>query len=485
MHALNVRKQIVLLGSAFILLLGPAISYARSSHASHVTFTRIWTAHISPNADSTGVLIRNLRVHGKRVSLLYELAANNTSNCNPGSPVRQAVLYALNAANGKKVWSRSTSGPSRCSTSGPVADPSGKWVYAAGLDGKVHKYASATGKEVKDKHWPRTVTLMPDVEKISATLTIHYGHLYAATSGFIGDQGHYEGHLIAVNLSSGKAHVFNSLCSNVKSLLGPSPGRSNYCSDVQSGLFGRGQGVSDPTNHDVYVVSGNGPWNGKTNWGDSVMKLNADGSKLVDAFTPANQSDLKNADQDLGSTGPAILPNISSGGRTYHLLVQGGKGPACSGCNGVALHLLNRDDLSGRHSLGQLGGDLATAQSPGGCEVLTAPAVWESPAHEVMVIYANDCGTAGYRVSSPSAGHFRLDKSWSTGSGGTTPVQHGGVVYVVRGHAVTAYNPSNGSVLGQTSEIGPVHWEYPLVTGGRLYITDESGTVSCFALRAS
>jgi hypothetical protein len=232
------------------------------------------------------------------------------------------------------------------------------------------------------------------------------------------------------------------------------------------------------------VVSGNGPWNGKTNWGDSILKLSADGSKLVDSYTPTNQNDLANADQDLGSTGPAILPGISSGGRTYHLLVQGGKGPACSSCSGVGLHLLNRDDLSGHRAPGQLGGDLTTTQSPGGCEVLTAPAVWGSN-HQVMVIYANGCGTAGYRVSTPSAGRFQLDKVWSNASSGTTPIVHGGVVYVVRGHALVAYNPANGVVLGQSNQIGSVHWEYPLVAGNRLYITDEAGTVSAFSLRVS
>ena len=483
--AICAPRRLLPLALVAILLSGSAVTQARTARASHVKLTRLWSSHLQPNADSVGALIPNLRVHGKRKSLLYLLAANNTSNCNPGNPVRRAVLYALNSAKGKTVWSRSTGGPSRCSTSGPVADPSGKWVYAAGLDGKLHKYASGTGKEAVDKHWPRKVTLMPDVEKVSANLTVHHGYLYATTSGFIGDQGHYEGHLVTINLASGSAHVFNSLCSNIKQLLGPTPGRSNYCSDVESGLFGRGQGVSDPTNHDVYIVSGNGPWNGHTNWGDSVLKLTADGSKLVDAFTPVNQSDLANSDQDLGSTGPAILPAITSGGRSYHLLVQGGKGPACSSCGGVALRLLNRDDLSGHGAPGQLGGDLITAQSPGGCEVLTAPGVWVSPSHTIMVIYANDCGTAGYKVTSPSAGHFRLDRVWSNGSGGTTPVLHGGVLYVARGHSLTAYNPANGSVLGQTAAIGGIHWEYPLITGNRLYITDETGTVTAFALHAS
>lgn len=476
------RSRLLILPLAVLIFGWSASAQARSTGASHVTFTRLWSTSISPNADSAPAYIGHVHLAGgKRAAMLYVLAGNNGSNCNPGDPVRRATLYAIAAATGKTRWTRGTTGPSRCTTAGPVADPSGAWVYAPGLDGKVHRYAAASGAETKGHGWPHRVTLMPDVEKIASPLTVGSGYLYATTSGFIGDQGHYEGHLVTIKLSSGKGHVFNSLCSNIRRLLGPRQGASNYCSDVQSGLFGRGQGVVDPVNHDVYVVSGNGPWNGRTNWGDSVLKLDPSGTHLLDAYTPTNQSDLNNQDQDLGSTGPAVLPALRSGGRMYHLLVQGGKGPACGGCNGAALRLLNRDNLSGHKGPGHLGGDLATIPAPGGCEVLTAPAIWKGPSFPV-VIYANDCGTAGYRVTGSGPGHFGLKRIWSNGRGGTTPVVHGGVVYTVRDGNLAAYNPANGTVLGSTAALGGIHWEYPLVIGKRLYITDNEGHVFAFAL---
>ena len=95
-------------------------------------------------------------------------------------------------------------------------------------------------------------------------------------------------------------------------------------------------GPSDPVTHDVYIVTGNGPWNGRTDWGDSVLKLNPAGSTLLDAYTPTNQAALADQDLDLGSTGPALLPPIRQGGHVYHLLVQGGKGPTCDSCGGAA-----------------------------------------------------------------------------------------------------------------------------------------------------
>ena len=477
--------------AAFVLALAAlagALAASSSGRSGVAAPHLLWQRSISPDADSTPIYLAHPggpscptvssgARRGCGPSTIYLVAGNNTDNCNPGDPVPRSTLYALDAASGRVLWKRSASGPSRCTTAAPAGDPSERWVYAPGLDGKVHRYGAVTGKESIGSGWPVTVTLMPDVEKVSANLTITGHYLYVTTSGYIGDQGHYEGHLVTVDLRTGRTHVFNTLCSNVRHLLGPSS-----CSSVESGLFGRGQGVTDPVTHDVYIVSGNGPWNGHTNWGDSVLKLNPSGARLIDAFTPTDQQALADADQDLGSTGPALLPTIHQVKRSYHLLVQGGKGPACGSCHGVAIRLLDRDNLSGRHGPGNLGGDLADTQSPGGCEVLTAPLVWTQGGGTIWVFYANDCGTAGYRLVSPSPGTFRLQRGWSVGTGGTTPRMDGGVLYIAHSGAVVGYDPTSGKVVWSAS-IGDVHWEYPLIAGHRLYIADQSGIVRAFGLR--
>src|SRR5436305_793614 len=85
-----------------LLLAGAVAVQARGAHASRVTFSRLWTTALSPNADSSPVSIGRVRFAGKKdISLLYVLAGNNGSNCSPGDPVHQAVLYAINTANGK------------------------------------------------------------------------------------------------------------------------------------------------------------------------------------------------------------------------------------------------------------------------------------------------------------------------------------------------------------------------------------------------
>lgn len=448
-----------------------------------VTGHRLWVRTISPNADSSPAYLPHVTLdRNHHAAVVYVLAGNNGSNCDPGNPVRKATTYAFTAATGRLIWSRSTSGPSRCTTAGPAVDASGKWVYAVGLDGKMHRYSAATGQETRGNGWPVRYTLAPDVEKVSATPVAANGYLYVATSGFIGDAGHYEGHLVTINLRTAHANVFNSLCSNIARLLSTNPSAPNYCPDVRSGMFGRGEAAIDPLTRHVYVVTGNGPWNGRTNWGDSILELNPAGDRLLATYTPTDQAYLDGSDLDLGSTGPAILPTVRGGNRTYHLLVQGGKGAACPSCGSPVLRLLNRDALGGRGGTGRLGGDLQTIPEPGGCEVLTAPAVWHNRPHGIWVLYVNDCGAAGYRLVIRD-GQPRLRREWTLPKGGTTPVVHDGFLWIARSGSIAAYRPYSGAMVWQASGLGPVHWEYPLVAGHRLFMSDENGHLSAYSIK--
>jgi len=467
---------------------------SRSSTAT-VTLRRLWEQNITPNADSVPVYLAGSgRVRAALAAcraavssqlrcaappMVYVLAGNNRFNCLASRRVKRATLYALSARTGAVQWKRSTVGPGLCTTAGPVLDLSGQWVYVVGLGGAMHRYAALSGEETVQAPWPQPITLMAGAEKIAATPTIAGNHLYVTTSGFF-DVGHYEGHLVTIDLSTGRSTVFNTLCSDIPQLLGNDPSAANYCPEVFSALFGRGQGAVDPLSHDVFIVSGNGAWDGKTLWGDTVLELDPSGTRVIDSYTPTDEQWLDHHDLDLGSSGVAILPTLSSGGRTYHLLVQAGKGPSCRTCRGAVLRLLNRDNLSGQGGPGHLGGDLQDVKSPGGCEVVTAPAVWKSPAGQMWVYYADGCGLTGYRISiSRRKPHIAV--FWSIKVGGSTPIMDHGVLFVSHGD-VSAYDPETGRVLGTVTGTGPDHWEYPSVTGTRLFMTDEQGHVAAYSI---
>ena len=69
--------------------------------------------------------------------------------------------------------------------------------------------------------------------------------------------------------SSGQiTSVFNSLCSNRRTIIQPSS-----CKSSDSAIFGRASPVIDPSTGRIYVATGNAPWNGSTDWGDSVTFL--------------------------------------------------------------------------------------------------------------------------------------------------------------------------------------------------------------------
>jgi hypothetical protein len=98
------------------------------------------------------------------------------------------------------------------------------------------------------------------------------------------------------------------------------------------------------------------------------------------------------------------------------------------------------------------------------------------------VFYANDCGLAGYRLSSPKPGSFQLEQQWFIARGGTTPIISHGVLYVARSGEVLVYRPGDHTVLWKGSGVGGIHWEYPLLAGERLFLTDEQGHILAYSL---
>jgi hypothetical protein len=73
----------------------------------------------------------------------------------------------------------------------------------------------------------------------------------------------------------------------------------------------------------LYFATGNGDFDGSSNFSDSILKMNPNGS-IADYFTPFDQSNMSANDLDLGSAGPVLLVDQPTG-PVYHLLVSAGK----------------------------------------------------------------------------------------------------------------------------------------------------------------
>ncbi len=390
-------------------------------------------------------------------------------------------LLALSAADGSTVWSqRPATGPN-FTTSSPAIDPGRQLVYAYGLEGKVHKYAVGDGGEVTGGGWPETVTLKPDVEKVSSALAIataQNGHtyLYVANGGYPGDAGDYQGHLTTIDLASGAQRVWNAGCSDqtVHFVENGTPD----CAHVRSAIWARVGAVYDVALDRLFVATGNGDFDadaGGHEWGDSVVALHPDGTGgsglPVDAYTPTEAQQLENADADLGSTAPAILP-APPGSNVANLGLQSGKDGK--------LRLLNLQNLSGAGGPGHVAGEIQVLAVPQGGGVITAPAVWVDPTTgHTWAFVVNGSGIAGLELT-VSSGVPALVSRWSKGPGGSSPVVANGMVFYAGSGGVRALDPKTGTQLW-TATIGGTHWESPIVAAGRLFVTDESAQLWAFA----
>jgi hypothetical protein len=353
---------------------------------------------------------------------------------------------AIDAASGTVLWRftppgyDSWAGSPQITTATPVADPDRQWIYAASPGGRIYKLSVAHGHAA----WSVSITLLPLREKIAASLNFDRGHVIATTGGYYGDTPPYQGHVAMIDAASGKLlHVWNSLCSNRSGLLVPSS-----CPASDSAIWGRAGAVIDPANGDILVATGNAPWDGKTNWGDSALRLSPDATKLLGNFTPANTAQLNAQDLDLGSTSPVLLSE------TY--LAQGGKDGK--------IRVLSVARMRG--TAPQQDGEVQVVSTPSGTDLFTAPAVWHQ-ATTTWMFAADNGGTAAWRFRN---GH--LTQAWRNGTGGTSPVVAGGLLYVYSpGGGLNVYVPATGKLVTTLSCAGG-HWNSPIVVDGRIALPE-------------
>jgi hypothetical protein len=352
---------------------------------------------------------------------------------------------AIDAANGKVLWRftppgySSWAGSAQITTATPVADPNRQWIYAASPSGAIYKLAVADGHSA----WGVSITKLPSREKIAAALNFANGHVIATTGGYIGDAPPYQGHVAIISTAGALLHVWNSLCSNRTGLLDPAS-----CGTSDSAIWGRAGAVVDPTNGQLLVATGNAPWDGKTNWGDSVLRLSADATALLGNYTPTNTEELNSGDVDLGSTSPVVL---SAG-----YIAQGGKDGK--------IRVLSVKRMRG--SASHRGGELQVVSTPSGTDLFTAPAVWHSSG-VTWLFAADNGGTAAWRFR-----NGRLSRVWRNGTGGTSPVVAGGLLWVYApGGGLNVYGAASGKRVG-TLASGSGHWNSPIVVDGRVALPE-------------
>jgi outer membrane protein assembly factor BamB len=384
-------------------------------------------------ADSSPIYLRGVSVKGAR----HDVFVVTTS---------YGRTLAIDADSGARLWLftprgySSWAGSYRITNSSPVSDR--RFVWAGAPDGRIHKLSLATGREL----WSRSITRLPAREKLGTALNLSRGLVLATTGGFVGDAPPYQGHVAAIDARTGRlVHVWNALCSDRHALITPSA-----CSESGAAIWARSGVVVLPGSGRLLVATGDGKWDGRRHWGDSVLMLSPNAGQLLQNWTPTDQAQLDSGDVDLGSTAPAV---VSSG-----LVVQSGKDSK--------LRLLRLARLNGTSRAGaRRGGELQTLSLGDG--LFSAPAVWRSEGR-TWLFTATGESTRGWVLSGG-----RLQLVWRKPVGGTSPVVAGGLLYVddPNGSGLHVRRPVDGADVA-TLSAGSGHWSSPIVTDGRIALPE-------------
>ena len=188
-----------------------------------------------------------------------------------------------------------------------------------------------------------------------------------------------------------------------------------------AGIWMAGGAPSIDSNNNIYVITGNGDYDGTTEFGDSFLKFNLS-LALQDWFTPSDEAVLNSSNSDLGSGGAAVLADLPSA-PVKHLLIGGGK--AGSGQNGE-LYLINRDAMG--HLEGS--GPALVQKFPVMRQLYATPAFWNNT---LFIAGAN--GPLNAYALSPTTSLFN-----------PVPVSHSSGLFPEKG--ATASVSSNGNSHG-------------------------------------
>lgn len=111
----------------------------------------------------------------------------------------------------------------------------------------------------------------------------------------------------------------------------------------EGGIWLSDTGPAVDAEGNLYVPTGNGTFDagsGGRDYGDSVLKLDRSSLAIRDYFTPHDQARISEADTDVGSSGPTLLPDQP--GPHRHLLLQPTKDST--------IYVIDRDNMGKFHT---------------------------------------------------------------------------------------------------------------------------------------
>ncbi len=379
---------------------GPALGHVR----------RLWTATVDG-----AVYAEPLVARGKVI-----VATENDS------------VYALDAATGQRLWRAQlgtpvSGGDLPCGnidpsgiTGTPVIDSAAGVLYAVTFQPFEHRLEAL---DLVSGHvrWQRPIDppgADPKTHQQRGALALSHARVYVAYGGLYGDCGDYHGWVLGAPASTATG-----------------PLATYEVPTAREGAIWAPSGPAIDADGNLYVATGNGSSTSSFDFGNAVIRLTPT-LREASFFAPSDAPAMSGQDQDLGSTGPLLIP----GQRAFII-----------GKTGIA-YLLSTQQLGG------IGHPLASRQICG--------AAFGGDAYANGTIYI-PC-TDGIVAVRPAGD--QLEQAWRQSAAQLPPILAGPGLWAVGGGTLYQLDPRSGHVRFSASIGDPAHFATPAASGGRVFV---------------
>ncbi|HEX5235715.1 MAG TPA: hypothetical protein VFW25_10340 [Silvibacterium sp.] len=441
-----------------------------ASNVNSSSFGKVWQASVDGWVNAQPLYMNGLVINGSPHNAVFVATSNDS-------------VYSFDGDTGALLWQTSlippgatavpssavgfTSGPTQIGIlSTPVIDPSTNTLYvvsetseqnATYFPHRLHALDATTGQEKFGGPVLISNPQMAPLHKLQrAGLLLANGNVYVGI-GSMQDRTPYNGMLFAFNASTlTQVGVF---------VVTPS--------GDEGGVWMGGAAPAVDENGNVYVATGNGTYDGATNFGESAIKFTPN-LQLLDYFTPYNFDALNSNDLDVGSGDVMVVPD-QTGPYPHELIVCGKPTP---------VYLLNGDNMGRvgtlsdniiQRSDNQVGVLGVNSHLLVAC--MTSPAMWGQNVYfggkwDVLKMFTLD-PTTGLLSSSPTS-----QGTLFYGYPGAVPVvssngANNGIVWTIdTGTNTLVANDANnlGTVLySGTITGGALIWTVPTPVNGHVY----------------
>jgi PQQ-like domain len=392
------------------------------ANVNSTNFGQIWSATLDARVWAQPLYMNGVTIGTAKHNVVYVATAYDT-------------VYAIDGDSGAQLWKKgllptgetpasattlhSSVQPIIGITGTPVIDPATGTLYAVTQSGntsgqyfhRLHALSITTGAEkfggpvvINTASWNSSQHLQ------RPGLLLANGNVYIAFSGNE-DIDPYHGWVFAYAAGTlAQVAVWND-----------TPNGN------EGGIWMGAAGISADSSGNLFLTTGNGSWNGSTQFGQSAVKLNPMLS-VTDYFTPFDYVKQSAGDKDIGSGGVLLLPN-STGTYPHEAVV-------CSKLN--VIQVLNRDNLGKMggttdHVIQQVTGQLgATSGTQYTDRCFTTAAFWNNN----LYFIGNNDGVKQFSFNP------------STGLMSTTPIHKDTFAYLFPGgQAVVSSNGNTNGIV--------------------------------------